>query len=977
MTRVRNLFARCTGWLTRDAARDTRRTRPRRPRRSPLRLETLESRTVLSPAVLDPNLTVRTVVSGLNQPTTMAFLGTNDFLVLEKTTGKVQHVVNGVLAGTVLDLPVNGASERGLLGIALSPNFSNDHNVFLYWTQSSTGADSLNLADVPLLGNRVDRFIWNGSTLTFDRNLIQLHAFQEDHNTPTAPMQGNHNGGIIRFGPDGKLYIIIGDNGRRGWMQNLVNGPFGPGIPDDQFGGPEPDFAHLTGVIIRLNPDGTTPTDNPFFRTAKRVADQIRPRVGDTVADQVEADLKKVYAYGVRNSFGMAFDPLTGNLWEQENGDDAFDEINRVTPGQNNGWVQVMGPISRVAQFKAIETSTAIDPVTNTSYFGLQQARWSPNNIPDTPEQARKALFMLPGAHYSDPVFSWKFAVAPAGLGFLNSSALGSQYRGDLFVGEARTFLDNGYLFDFHFKNNRKQFDFSDPRLKDGVADNNNKFDITESESLLFGTGFGIATDIQTGPDGNLYVVSLSDGKVYEIFAKPATFQQTNLVSDVANPPGGAPVVQDANLKNPWGVSFGPQTPFWVSDQAAGVTTLYTSNADGSTAAKVPLTVTIPPAPPATQGTPTGQVANTTTDFQLNGSPALFIFASLDGNITAWNRSAGTTAVVESPNPGSVYTGLAIGSSTAGNFLYAANVAQGRIDVFDKNFQHATAPGGFLDPNLPPGVTTFVPFNVQNLGGTLYVTYENRADREHGGIVDAFDTSGNFLRRVVTGGVNAPWGLAIAPATFGPFGGALLVGNFGLGDGKINAYNPMTGKFLGYVTDANGLPLAFERLWTLTFGNGVTGGKDVLFFTAGINAEKDGLFGSIRFVAPAPPLPPPPGGHDEDEGDDDDEGGDHGDGGMAQPGHSRGRTSPDLQVSLGDGLGMTGGTLANLAGSFDGSDWSGGKGAASLMTPAGSDPFFLGRPGGVDAMLSNQPNDGVTVRHGQNPDDGLVDLWAM
>src|SRR5262249_10785642 len=209
--------------------------------------------------------------------------------------------------------------------------------------------------------------------------------------------------------------------------------------------------------------------------------------------------------------------------------------------------------------------------------------------------------------------------------------------------------------------------------------------------------------------------------------------------------------------KNPWGMSFSSTSPFWVSDQRTGVTTLYTSNMDGSTAAKVPLTVTIPPAAGRTTGSPTGQVFNGTTDFVLpNGQPARFIFASLDGNISAWN--AGTTAVVVSPNAGSVYTGLAIGSTASGNlnFLYAANVAQGRIDVYDKNFQHVTLPGGFADPNLPAGVSTFAPFNVQNLGGTLYVTYENRADREHGGIVDAFDTNGNFLRRVVSGGVNAP-----------------------------------------------------------------------------------------------------------------------------------------------------------------------------------------------------------------------------
>ncbi|HZU34970.1 MAG TPA: PQQ-dependent sugar dehydrogenase, partial [Gemmataceae bacterium] len=275
---------RCTDWLGTDRARRTGlRTKGRlcRPRlSSPLRLEALEDRLVpISPAVLDPNLGLRTVVSGLTTPTTMAFVGSNDFFVVEKNTGKVDHVINGVVAptffdfgaGPVANLPVNFNSERGLLGIALSPNFANDHNVYLYWTESSTGAVSNVVGNVPVLGNRVDRFIWNAvsSTLTFDKNIIRLRSFQNDGNGGNPnQMAGNHNGGVIHFGPDGKLYIVIGDNGRRGWMQNLVNGPNGQGQTDENNGlvrgGPAPDNAHLTGVMLRLNPDGSVPSDNPF-----------------------------------------------------------------------------------------------------------------------------------------------------------------------------------------------------------------------------------------------------------------------------------------------------------------------------------------------------------------------------------------------------------------------------------------------------------------------------------------------------------------------------------------------------------------------------------------------------------------------------------------------------------------------------------------------------------------------------------------
>ena len=452
-----------------------------------------------APTMLDPDLRVRVVVNRLMTPVSLAFIGRRDILVTEKNTGKLKRFVNGNVT-QVLDLPVNYASERGLLGIALHPSFPTNPGVYLYWTESTTGVDSNVLAETPLLGNRVDRHVWNGSTLTFDRNIIRLRALQTDAG---EPRRGSHNGGVLRFGPDGKLYVLVGDVGRRGWMQNLPCGPTatcpGPTVADDQFGGPQPDNNHLTGVVLRLNDDGSAPADNPFFGT------------GAAMGGETGANIQKIFAYGFRNGFGMAFDPTSGLLWTQENGDDSFDEINLVKPGFNSGWIQIMGPARRIKQYKEIETSA--------EFSGLHASRWPPSRIAGTPSDARSRLFALPGSQYSDPEFSWKFSVAPGALGFVKGKGLGLQYRGNLFVGAATTRVEGGYLFRFKLTSDHQALALKGD-LDDRVADNTTKFDLGESKRLLIGRNFGVATDIQTGPNGNLFVVSLSHGAIYEILKR-------------------------------------------------------------------------------------------------------------------------------------------------------------------------------------------------------------------------------------------------------------------------------------------------------------------------------------------------------------------------------------------------------------------------------------------------------------------------
>jgi uncharacterized protein (TIGR03118 family) len=320
---------------------------------------------------------------------------------------------------------------------------------------------------------------------------------------------------------------------------------------------------------------------------------------------------------------------------------------------------------------------------------------------------------------------------------------------------------------------------------------------------------------------------------VASIPARASVYQQTNLVSDVP----GLAAFTDPNLKNPWGMSSSPTSPIWVSNQVSGNSTLY--NTAGQPQA---LVVTIPGA-----GGPTGQVFNASSDFALpTGGKALFLFANLDGSISGWNGAQGTTAVVQASVAGAAFTGLAIGDNGAGNFLYAADSAGNKIDVFDGAFAQTSLSGSFIDPNLDPGFTVY---NIQALGGKLYVTYENEG--AGGGVVDAFDFNGNFLQRVTsndaTGPLQSPWGLALAPSTFGQFGGALLVGNED--DGRISAFDPTTGAFLGQLLDKNGNPISNPGLWGLKFGNGGNGGDpNTLYFAAGINGEQDGLFGAIRVV---------------------------------------------------------------------------------------------------------------------------------
>jgi uncharacterized protein (TIGR03118 family) len=339
-------------------------------------------------------------------------------------------------------------------------------------------------------------------------------------------------------------------------------------------------------------------------------------------------------------------------------------------------------------------------------------------------------------------------------------------------------------------------------------------------------------------------------------------FVQTNLVTDL---PTGALMTKDHDLLNPWGVSMGPATPLWVSDNNAGASTLYNIPAGGKTVTKRTLRVTIPGGRASTSDTssPTGQVFNPTTGFTLTKGgtdSALFIFDSESGQLSGWNPTtdpiSGTgmsTGSLKFSSPTAVYKGLAIATDSDGTFLYASNFHSGQVDVFNDQWQKVSLAGDFRDPRLPAG---YAPFGIQVLNDLVYVSYAKQNAAKHDdvagsghGFIDIYTLNGFLVERLASrGALNSPWGMTIAPPSFGRFAGMLLVGNFG--DGHINVFDPFApNRLLGQLRNAHQRPITIDGLWALRVGTSTTGGTNTVLFTAGLNSEKDGLLGSINPVS--------------------------------------------------------------------------------------------------------------------------------
>ncbi len=474
------------------------------------------------PVLNDPNLVVEKVNDKpLNIPTSLAFFGHNDILVTEKETGKVIRVLDGQVKENVplLDVEVATAMERGLLGLALSKSMNDTKTyVFLYYTESGGGKDGDDFnAGVEPVGNRLYKYEYHDGKLINPTLLLDLPA------TPVNN-KGEHNGGKVIIGPDSNIYTVIGDVGaHRTQSQNVVNGPAADG----------------TSGIIRLTPTGEFAGD-PIFGT--------------------EGPLRYYYAMGIRNSFGMDFDPVSGTLWATENGPAAGDEINMVEPGFNSGWAQIQG--------------FADSDILNRG-------------------KSAEDLLILGDAKYSDPEFSWNTTVGITDAKFFSSDKLGKQYENNLFVGD----INNGYIYRFTLNSERNAIEINRSSYEGNLDILADKQVNTPKEviPLIFGSGFGGITDLEVGPDGYLYVLTYF-GEIYRIIPKLDLIDSDNsLHANKSQSPltQTAPSVSNSTIVQIMGIegdrSYNPnpvvvqegQTILWVNGDAISHTVTSNSHKNG------------------------------------------------------------------------------------------------------------------------------------------------------------------------------------------------------------------------------------------------------------------------------------------------------------------------------------------------------------------------------------------------------------
>lgn len=724
----------------------------------------------------DVTIELLTFVDGLTAPLGLAAPddGSGRLFVYDQA-GLVWVVTEGAgkLATALLDVtgrlvPLRNYDERGLLGLATHPDFAQHPLIYTYTSEPIDGPADF-ISDLPEgTENNHQSVVAEWRIDPLDPNRIDPSSRREILRIDQP--QSNHNGGTLRFGPDGFLYISLGDGGRA----NDV----GPGhVP----GGNAQDLRRVYGKLLRIDVDGADsangqygiPPDNPF--------------VGQDA-------VQEAYAYGLRNPYTYSFDRLTGDLYLGDAGQNNIEEVDLIVKGGNYGW-------------NVKEGSFWFDSVSeNLGSVVTGPVRPAPPDLID------------PIAQYDHDEGS----VVVGGYVYRGAEVPALQERyvfgdwGSFGAPSARLFyLDPNWVI---------------KELRVGLADRPTGFWLR---------GFG------EDPDGELYVFGSTvlgptgeTGKIFKIVSSlPTTYVRHNLVSSV---PDSSDRI-DPNLLNPWGLAADPNGLFWIADNSAGLAHVYDANG-----ASVLPAVGIPsPLGPLAAGAPTGVVFNDTAGFAVSASePARLIFATADGTLVGVDGAGEAVILADLSASGAAYTGLALGVGDGNDYLYAANFATAQVDVFDAGFNPVTLAGPFFDPNLPPG---FAPSNIQNIRGQLYVTYAPPDPNAPGGIVNVFDPNGTFVRRFASAGpLDAPWGIALAPAGFGGFGGAVLVGN--TGDGLIHAFKPATGELLGPVSNTAGAPISIPGLRGLA----VNGDADAIYFTAGPDTEGRALFGAIVPAEPGP-----------------------------------------------------------------------------------------------------------------------------
>ena len=739
----------------------------------------------------DITIELQTIVDGLSAPLGLAVPddGSGRMFVYDQA-GLAWVVTEGAgkLPTPLLDVrsrlvPQGNYDERGLLGLATHPDFVKHPLIYTYTSEPINGpADFVSVMPAGITNNHQSVIAeWRMDPAYPD----QVDPASRREILRIDKPQSNHNGGTLRFGPDGFLYISLGDGGR---ANDVADGH----VP----GGNAQSLQRIYGKLLRIDVNGNNsangkygiPKDNPF--------------VGQNA-------VQEIYAYGLRNPYTYSFDHLTGELYVGDAGQNTVEEVDIIVKGGNYGWNVKEG------SFWFDSVSANIGKVVTGPVRPV-----SPDLI--------------------DPIAEYDHGDGSVVVG-------GYVYRGNRVP-----CLHGRYVFgDWgSFTAPTARLFYLDPsfviqELRIGLADRPTGFWLRGFGQDAIGELYVFGSTV-LGPRGNT-------GQMFKIVAGlPVTYVQHNLVSDLP----GLAARTDPLLGNPWGIASDPNGPFRIAVNHAGVAAPYDGNGLPASA----VVMIAPPASGTSPAAPTGVVFNGTPDFLVgSGLPAHFIYATEDGTIVGWNSGAHTVRKADHSASGAVYKGLALGNSAGKNYLYAANFHTGQVEVFDANFSPATLPGSFSDPALPAG---FAPFNIQNVGGQLYVTYALQDAAKHddvsgsgNGYVNVFDTGGQLVKRFVSDGpLNSPWGVALAPAGFGGLGGALLIGNFG--DGRINAFNPATGEWLDPLEDASGKAISIDGLWGLTFGNGKEGGDShTLYFTAGIagsgSVGDHGLFGSIAPVTTA------------------------------------------------------------------------------------------------------------------------------